>query len=118
MKIPTKDWILYTAGLLEGEGSFQLVHNAKYTRISITMNDKDVLDNIRDLWDAGKVYGPYIRNPIKYPNCQPSYRWQVYRKEEVYLLCVLVKEFMGIRRNKQITKVLDWYLAHKETVCL
>jgi len=109
MKIPNLEDLKYSAGLLEGEGSFQILKNDRTIRIGITMNDKDVLDYIQSLWDSGHIYGPYFRDPVKYPHCNPSWRWQISRQKEVYEVCVAVYPFMGIRRKTQIQKVIDWF---------
>lgn len=105
MKILLLDTDLYwLAGLLEGEGSFNL-HTQKYPRISIQMIDKDIIERAANLFQTKCLgpYGPYTTQKL------PTYCASVIGDPAGQLMEQLLP-LMGLRRKEQITLALNhWY---------
>lgn len=109
--------IAWVAGLLEGEGSFQLSNkrptSRRTTTVRCSMTDLDIIKRLADTVNGGTV------NPEGYSNgrsAQPAgtqykriYSWQMSRARDVYALLVLIKPHMGWRRTQQIQILLDYF---------
>jgi len=111
--------LLWISGLLEGEGSF-CVSNDSYAKsqgwksfrkliISCTMIDKDVISKLHEKLGIGRIYTTVPRNKQTGISYKRTYTLQVQKKHEVYLLCKALLPYMGVRRQKQIQKVIVAY---------
>lgn len=90
--------IFWFAGLFEGEGSI-FIPNPKTQnspRMTIAMNDLDIIERVRDITGVGNI----LRD-------KKMHRWQVNRTNDVlHLLCSIVP-ILGERRRSQVTNVLN-----------
>lgn len=92
--------IAWVAGIIEGEGNFNLRKDSKSARIRVRMTDKDVLDKLLQITKIGKINGPYKRNN---PKWKDSWDWTVGIK----------KEFIELSYA-----ILPWLLSRRKSVCL
>ena len=104
--------IIWLAGLLEGEGSFQIAKqpNGNTTRheISISMTDKDIIKRASKIMGGNITqYDPNTHPSNKSRKCQLIYRVRNGRKLEVYAILSAIYSFMGLRRKNQIEKLME-----------
>ncbi len=99
------DW-LWLAGIYEGEGS--LTRNGKRDghgmQLTVTMEDKDIIDRLATVAGRGTVCGPYKRDN---PNWSDMWRWAVRRREDVLYVVNGMWDQLGQRRKAQIDAVLS-----------
>jgi hypothetical protein len=90
--------VLWLAGLLEGEGCFDL-HRARYPRVRLGMTDRDVVGR------AATLFGSRVRLSLKAPPASATWHTEVSgaRAEEIM---EAVLPFMGARRSAKIATVL------------
>lgn len=101
----TRENISWLAGLLEGEGCFQ-VRNGCSIDITLNMTDRDVVERAHSVSGVGYFLGPYLRGDYK-----PIWRWRVSRGDHVYAICVAVLPFMLARRSAKILEVMSAFVA-------
>jgi hypothetical protein len=100
--------IIWTAGLLEGEGSFLTKTNAHRPIVSCQMTDKDVIDNLQKIW-GGAIYHSTPRKS----GYKEAWHWQV-GGEDAAELMTLVLPYMFSRRSEKIVSVLNIWNIQKE----
>lgn len=91
---------IWLAGLLEGEGTFDL-HRKKYPRVRVGMSDRDVVGR------AATLMGARVRSSLKpYP---ASAMWHAeVSGEKAVAIMESVLPHMGSRRSGKIATVLGW----------
>jgi hypothetical protein len=103
----------WLAGLLEGEGSFSLVHYTdrrkgrhpcRYGKVSLNMTDRDVVERVVSVTGLGRVWGP-TRSPSRAQH-KATYSWAIQGARKVEPLVTLLQPLMGERRRQQIDRVL------------
>jgi len=102
---PAKD-LLWLAGILEGEGTFALIHherNVGTPRVQMRSADRDVIERVVKIVGQGKVGGPYRKTGAA-PHHAPMWGWIASSKESLKLMSVLFPH-MCLRRREQISKV-------------
>lgn len=99
-KIPNKLEMGFIAGIIDGEGSFSSSNNSH--KIVVQMNDKDTIERLKEYSGVGNIYGPRIRE-----NWQPSYVWQVSKREDLLDVLMYTVPLLSERRRDQVSKLLD-----------
>lgn len=97
----THDDLIWLAGLLEGEGTFDL-HRGKYPRIRLAMTDRDVVGRAASLMDTK------LRLSLHRAPAQPTWHSEVSGDRAAELMRELLP-FMGTRRSGKIAEVLATY---------
>lgn len=93
-----RDDVVWLAGLLEGEGSFDL-HRGKYPRIRVGMTDRDVVGR------AATLMGSRIRLSLRPSPYKATWHAEVSGpKAEAVMVAIL--PFMGSRRSGKIAGIL------------
>ena len=96
--------IPWAAGIIEGEGHFEISKNDRHCRINVAMTDLDVLQRLQDL------FGGTIR-PQK--QCEshhkPCWIWRLGKRQEVTQAIEQLLPWLGLRRSYQALNVLDHY---------
>jgi hypothetical protein len=91
---------IWLAGLLEGEGSFDL-HRKKYPRVRVGMSDRDVVGR------AATLMGASVRSSLKpYPQAAMFHAEVTGAKAVAVMRAIL--PHMGARRSGKIATVLGW----------
>jgi hypothetical protein len=94
----TRDDLIWLAGLLEGEGTFDS-HRGKYPRIRLAMTDRDVVGRAASLMDAK------IRLSLHAAPAKPTWHAEI-SGEKAAEVMRLILPFMGTRRSAKIAEVL------------
>lgn len=89
---------IWLAGLLEGEGSFDL-HKGRYARVRVGMTDRDVVGRAADLLGAN------VRLSLKPRGHKPMWHAEVSGTKAVGAMNAVLP-FMGSRRSDKIAQVL------------
>jgi hypothetical protein len=92
----------WLAGLLEGEGSFDL-HRGRYPRIRLAMTDRDVVTQAAHLLGARRVRVTLRQAPFR-----AMWHAEVSGTGAAEVMAELLP-FMGARRSAQIALVLGHY---------
>ena len=109
--------VAWVAGLLEGEGSFQLsdkrATSRRTTTVRCSMTDLDIIERLAGMVNGGPVNPDGYNNdrresPVGAPY-KRIYAWQMSRARDVYSLLTLIKPYMGERRTQQIQVLLDYF---------
>ena len=117
-RIPEREDLAWLAGLLEGEGSFQVGVNGRVRpdgtqatriRIATRMTDEDVLRKAQDMTGMGKFYKVRRDKDYYKDHWKDAWNWEINKKNHVYALCVAVYPFMGQRRRAKIRDLIDAY---------
>lgn len=104
--------LYWVAGLLEGEGSFNISKQTshgrhyQYARVMCNMSDEDVIRKLHRVTGLGTLGGPYKAPGKKRQHWNPMWRWTVAAQKEVGVVLNAVYPLMGDRRQKQIRDVL------------
>lgn len=93
-----RDDILWLAGLLEGEGAFDL-SKGRYPRIRLAMTDRDVVGRAATLMDTS------IRLSLKRAPSAPTWHSEVSGPRAEAIMRELLP-FLGTRRSQRIAEVL------------
>lgn len=93
-----RDDLLWLAGLLEGEGSFDL-HRGKYPRIRVGMTDRDVIGR------AATLLGARVRLSLKPAPNAAMWHAEVSGTKAAEIMA-LVLPHMGSRRSGRIAAIL------------
>jgi hypothetical protein len=96
-----KTAIAWTAGLLEGEGSFGM--SGRSIAIGINMTDRDVIDRIAGVL-GGHIFGPV--NPRRPNHHLPVWRAQLKGPNAAGWM-MTIYEFLGTRRQGQVQRALS-----------
>lgn len=94
----SRDDVIWLAGLLEGEGAFDL-HRGKYPRVRLAMTDRDVVGR------AATLMGCSIRLSLRPAPYQPIWHAEVSGQKAVTVMRAILP-FMGARRSGRIASVL------------
>ena len=104
--------IAWVAGLIEGEGNFNLRESKLSMRIRVRMTDLDVLQKAYNLFKIGKIYGPYYR---KNPKHKTAWEWSINRHNQVVELCRVIAPYLLSRRLQQMNNMLKGYHSYAST---
>jgi hypothetical protein len=94
-----RDDVVWLAGLLEGEGTFDL-HRGKYPRVRVAMTDRDVVGR------AATLFGSSIRLTLRTAPHRPMWHAEIQGQKAV-LVMRAVLPFMGARRSAKIAEILS-----------
>lgn len=93
-----RDDLLWLAGLLEGEGTFDS-HRGKYPRIRLGMTDRDVVGRAASLMDAK------IRLSLHPAPAKPTWHTEISGDRAAEIMRAILP-FMGARRSAKIATIL------------
>ena len=94
----TREDVIWLAGLLEGEGTFD-AQRGKYPRIRLGMSDRDVVGRAASLMDTG------IRLQYRPAPASPMWHAEVQGPRAAAIMRELLPH-MGARRSQRIAEVL------------
>lgn len=94
----TPEDVVYLAGLLEGEGTFDL-HRGKYPRIRLAMTDRDIVGRAATLMDTT------IRLSFHRAPAAPTWHAELSGERAAEIMSELLPH-MGTRRSQRIATVL------------
>lgn len=94
-----RDDLIWLAGLLEGEGAFDVSHG-KYPRVRVGMTDRDTIER------AARLMGATPRLSLHPAPVAPTWHSEVSGVRAGELMRELLP-FMGTRRSQQIAKALS-----------
>ncbi len=98
MKILLID-IAWTAGLIEGEGSFGW--HGRTPKVVVQMTDKDTIEKLAGIWGS-KVYGPYGPYGV---STKVTYTTAIYGSQAIgWMMTMFV--FMSERRKQKIEEII------------
>lgn len=101
-----RDDLLWLAGLLEGEGSFD-AHRGKYPRIRLAMTDRDVVGR------AASLMGSEFRLALHPAPAKATWHTELSGEKAAEIMREILP-FMGTRRSQRIADVLG--VAHFRVV--
>jgi len=104
----TRDDVLWLAGLLEGEGTFD-AHRGKYPRIRLAMTDRDIVGRAASLMDAK------IRLSLHPAPAQPTWHTEISGERAAAIMREILP-FMGTRRSGRIASVLGTHHFRQKAV--
>lgn len=98
-----RDDVVWLAGLLEGEGNFDL-QAGKYPRVRLSMTDRDVVGRVASLFDSS------LRLTLRDAPNAPT--WHAEKQGEAAAeIMEAVLPYMGARRSAKIATILaSWRL--------
>lgn len=102
-----RDDLLWLAGLLEGEGTFD-AHRGRYPRVRLAMTDRDVVGRAASLMDTT------IRLSLKEAPASPTWHAEC-SGDKAAAIMEAILPFMGTRRSQRIAEVLStsaYYKGH------
>ncbi len=98
--------LAWAAGLYEGEGCLSLHANAQgrlYPRLTLQMDDDDVVRRFADVVGVGTVNGPH--GPYGTSKKKRT-QWKCSKPGEIAHFLMAVKDYLGQRRREQIKRVV------------
>lgn len=108
----TKPWdpvdIAWVAGIIEGEGCFNIRRTAgKYPLAicSVSMTDFDVIQRLHEVTGIGRVGS--LRVDKRGSQRKPTLNWTVAKKRDMARLMLAVYPLMGERRRKKIAEAIE-----------
>jgi hypothetical protein len=112
VKFTEQEKIVWSAGILEGEGCFSIRKDKRrggliYFNVSCGMTDRDVVDRLAEFL-GGEVGGPYVRKG----NRKVVFRWDLSVRSEVKSFLEKVLPYMGGRRSEKIRLMLNEMEKH------
>lgn len=96
--IEDREDLLWLAGLLEGEGSFDL-HRDKYPRVRVGMTDRDVVGR------AATLFGSRIRLTLRPAPYQATWHAEISGEKAAQIMREILPH-MGARRSGRIASIL------------
>lgn len=90
--------VVWLAGLLEGEGTFDL-HRGKYPRVRVAMTDRDVVGR------AATLIGARVRLSLKPAPYKASWHAEVSGEKAAEVMRAVLP-YMGSRRSAKIAAIL------------
>lgn len=96
--IDVKD-VYWSAGLMDGEGSFMLRRGLDPV-VSLCMTDKDVVDRMHSIWGFG------LRRETGLPSGKTAFWWTVVQQEQAAGVMMTLLPLMGDRRARKIMECL------------
>lgn len=103
MRNYTQIELAWLAGLLEGEGCFNIGSDKYPVGIALAMTDEDIVSTVAGWWNVS-----YNSPKTQKEHHKQSYRCAIRGKSAVDLMVILLP-FMGERRSTQIQKAIDSY---------
>lgn len=103
----TPNDVIWLAGLLEGEGTFDS-HRGKYPRIRLAMTDRDIVGRAASLMDST------IRLSLHQAPAKPTWHTEL-SGEKAAAIMRLILPHMGARRSGKIAQVLAVHEFRKST---
>lgn len=97
-ELEDRDDVVWLAGLLEGEGTFDL-QRGKYPRVRVAMTDRDVVGR------AATLLGARVRLSMKPAPYQATWHAEV-QGDKATAVMKAVLPFMGSRRSGKIASIL------------
>lgn len=94
----SRDDVLWLAGILEGEGCFDL-HRGKYARVRLAMTDRDVVGRVATLLGAS------IRLSLKPAPAKSTWHTEISGAKAAEVMRLLLPH-MGARRSAKLAEVL------------
>ncbi len=94
-----RDDVIWLAGLLEGEGTFDL-QRGKYPRVRLAMTDRDVVGR------AATLFGSTIRLTLRPAPASPIWHAEIQGAPAVEIMRAVLP-FMGSRRSGRIAQILS-----------
>ena len=95
-----RDWHIWLAGLIDGEGCFvlskgrtprHLIPTPQF-KLGMRLDDRPILEEIRDKLDMGAVYTRSSNTGPKSPkNGKPAAEWVVFKKTDIIRLVELLR---------------------------
>lgn len=111
MSISVKD-IAFTAGILEGEGTFCLNNNSP--RLAVAMTDLDVVECVRNIIDKTKIISPYIaKDCVDGFERKPRYTFTLVGDLAIQWM-MTVYSLMGLRRKSKIRELIHHWKINDE----
>lgn len=105
--------VIWAAGLLEGEGTFvEKSSQPGYLEIQCNSTDKDVLDRLKQVFNLGKVYGPYKFASDKLGK-KEKWTWKVNSSHQVLAIIFAIFPWMSVRRQFRMTELVKLYREPK-----
>lgn len=96
-----RDDLIWLAGLLEGEGTFDL-HRGRYPRIRVGMSDRDVVGR------AAHLMGSRIRMSIPLDGSKTMFHAELSGERAAAIMQALLP-YMGARRSSKIGEILGGF---------
>ena len=109
-----KELLYWFTGILEGEGC--ILYAMKKTpagedyagyRISINMNDKDIVKRLHDAVPGSKMSGECDHGKNHKPNWSTFYRFNIHKRNIVKDVLIAMLPILGERRAKKAMEVLS-----------
>lgn len=97
--------VFWLAGILEGEGCFQ-IRKSGGVSIELCMTDKDVVERFRSVCGVGTMGKPRLLKSGK-----TAYQWSVTNQADAVGLMMTLLPVMGERRSKKIRECLEYWNA-------
>jgi hypothetical protein len=98
LMIEDREDLVWLAGLLEGEGSFDL-HRDKYPRVRVGMTDRDVVGR------AATLFGSRIRLTLRPAPYQATWHAEISGEKAAQIMREILPH-MGARRSGRIASIL------------
>jgi hypothetical protein len=103
MEVIKSEDIAWLAGILEGEGYFNLDETKSgHVYIALGMTDKDVVERVGKLWDRP------VRLKKRVFGCRMLWIVKIYGGAAREWMR-LIRPYMGIRRGKRIDYILEYW---------
>ena len=94
-----RDDVIWLAGLLEGEGCFDL-QRGRYPRVRLAMTDRDIVGR------AATLFGSSIRLTLKPKPATPTWHAEIQGRRAANIMRAVLP-FMGARRSARIAEILS-----------
>lgn len=98
VRLTSRDDVIWLAGLLEGEGTFDL-HRGKYPRVRVGMTDRDVVGRAATLMGS-RVTSRFHKAPF-----QATWHAEVTGEKAEEIMAAILPH-MGSRRSGRIASIL------------
>ena len=109
MKV-NRDDLIYTAGIIDGEGHIGLNHRNNKRQIKvvvgITNTDKKLMKWLENIW-GHKAY-PHNNNRIV-PNCKPLYQWVIQDSQAIEMIKA-IRPYLKLKTEKASLAMAYWDL--------
>jgi hypothetical protein len=102
--------IIWTAGLLEGEGSFRNKTHGHVPIVECEMTDKDVIEKLQEIW-GGKIYF----YPARKSHYKDTWTWHISGEDAAQIMNTILP-FMFERRSSKMQTVLFNWQKRKDTI--
>ena len=110
--VPENVWIAWAAGVFEGEGSAVCApmggrRRGLQRRLQVPMSDRDVLDQLRVVLNAGSVRSVKVPSHTKKGSPRkPMFIWTCGRWTDIVRICNAILPWLGERRRAQVQRLL------------